>query len=101
MKNFTLLRHAHMTLPQVGRALTSHGGDALPLSTPRRGILKPRTKEVLWECVGAIALGSVLAAAAWWGMMHDPAFDPKREPAFTAPGDPPPWAENHGKRWAE
>lgn len=59
----------------------------LPLSLLRVGRLSQHTREVLLEALGALALGTVIAAAAWWGFMNDPAFDPHPRPALLAPSN--------------
>lgn len=63
--------------------------DLSPTSQTRRG-LSSKTREVLMECVGAVALGVLIALAAAWGVFNDPAFDTGREPAKPS---------NMGKAW--
>jgi hypothetical protein len=63
--------------------------DLSPTSQTRRG-LSSKTRAVLCECVGAVALGILIAIAAAWGIVNDPAFDTRREPAKPS---------NMGKAW--
>lgn len=39
----------------------------------------------LLDALCAVLLGCAIAAAAWWAVLNDPAFDPDKQPHRPAP----------------